>query len=152
MSLVYESPEYVEKLKRRINGSSEYREKAKGVNWKTLFIVKDVPFATYSSYADGELIERKNIPSNEIEETKKKADFTVEIPTYELSIEVATGKKSLESLFLSRMIKVEGSIFKGLLYRGALEVATKITATLANESTIPSKEDFMKMLREHKLL
>jgi putative sterol carrier protein len=152
MSLVYESPEYVEELKRRINGSSEYREKAKGVNWKTLFIVKDIPFATYSSYADGELIERKNIPSNEIEETKKKADFTVEIPTYELSIEVATGKKSLESLFLSRMIKIEGSIFKGLMYRGALEVATKITATLANESTISSKEDFMKMLREHKLL
>jgi putative sterol carrier protein len=152
MSLVYESPEYVEELKRRINGSSEFRQKAKGVNWKTLFIVKDIPFATYSSYADGELIERKNIPSNEIEETKKKADFIVEIPTYELSIDIATGKKPLESLFLSRVIKVEGSIFKALQYRGALEVATKITATLANESTIPSKEDFMKVLREHKLL
>jgi predicted lipid carrier protein YhbT len=152
MPLIYESPEYVEELNRRINGSSEYREKAKGVSWKILFIVIDIPFATFSSYADGELIERKHVPPNEIEETKKQSDFTVEIPTYELSIEVATGKKSLESLFLSRGIKVEGSIFKALQYRGALEAANEITATLTNESTIPSKEDFMKMLREHGLL
>jgi predicted lipid carrier protein YhbT len=152
MSLIYESPKYVEELKRRINESSEYREKAKGVNLRTLFIVKDVSFATYSSYVNGELVERKHIPPSEIEETKKNVDFTVEIPTYELSVEMATGKKSLESLFLSRAIKVEGSIFKALQYRGAIEVASKITATLTNESVIPSKEDFMQMLRERKLL
>jgi putative sterol carrier protein len=152
MPLVYESPEYAEELKRRINGSSEYREKAKGVNLKTLFIVKDIPFATYSSYADGELIDRRQVSPSEIEETRKQSDFVVEISTYELSIEVATGKKSLESLFLSREMKVEGSIFKALQYKGALEAASKITAALANESVIPSKEDFVKILRERKLL
>jgi putative sterol carrier protein len=152
MPLVYESPEYAEELKRRINGSSEYREKAKGVNLKTLFIVKDIPFATYSSYADGELIDRRQVSPSEIEETRKQSDFVVGISTYELSIEVATGKKSLESLFLSREMKVEGSIFKALQYKGALEAASKITAALANESVIPSKEDFVKILRERKLL
>jgi predicted lipid carrier protein YhbT len=152
MSLVYESPEYAEELKKRINGSSEYREKARGVNLKTLFIVKDVPFATFSSYVDGELVERKHVKSTEIEETRKTADFVIEIPTYELSIEMAAGKKSLESLFFSRAIKVEGSIFKALQYRGALEAASNITATLTNESVIPSKEDFVKMLRERGLL
>jgi predicted lipid carrier protein YhbT len=152
MPLIYESPEYAEELKKRINESSEYRERAKGVNLKTLFIVKDIPFATYSSYVNGELIERKHVPSTEIEETKKKADFVIEIPTYELSIEMAAGKKSLESLFFGRAIKVEGSIFKALQYRGALEAASKITATLTNESVVPSKEDFIKMLRERKLL
>jgi putative sterol carrier protein len=152
MQLVYESPHYAEELKRRINASSEYREKAKGVNLKTLFIVKDIPFATYSSYADGELVDRRHVSPSEIEETKKQSDFVVEISTYELSIEVATGKKSLESLFLSREMKVEGSIFKALQYRGALEAASKITAALANESVVPSKEDFVKILRERKLL
>jgi putative sterol carrier protein len=152
MPLEYESPEFSEELKKRINSNSEYREKAKGVNWKTLFIVKDVPFATYSNYADGELIERKHISSSEIEETRKKVDFIVEIPTYDLSIEIATGRKSLESLFLSRALKLEGSIFKALKYRGAIEVASKITADFVKESVVPLKEDFMKMLRERGLL
>jgi putative sterol carrier protein len=98
------------------------------------------------------LVERKHIPPSEIEETKKNVDFTVEIPTYELSVEMATGKKSLESLFMSRAIKLEGSIFKALQYRGAIEIASKITAALTSESVIPSKEDFMKMLRERRLL
>jgi putative sterol carrier protein len=152
MTLTYESSEFSEELKKRINASSEYREKAKGVNWKTLFIVKDVPFATYSSYADGEVIERKHIPQREIEETRKNVDFIVEIPTYDLSIEVATGKKSLESLFFSKMLKLEGSIFKALKYRGAIELASKITAELVKEAIIPSKEDFTKMLKECGLL
>lgn len=152
MPLTYESSDFSEELKRRINANSEYREKAKGVNWKTLFIVKDVPFATYSSYMDGELIERKHVPPSGIEETRKKVDFIVEIPTYDLSIETAIGKKSLESLFLSRMLKLEGSIFKALKYRSAIEVASKITAELVKESVIPSKEDFTKMLKERGLL
>jgi putative sterol carrier protein len=152
MSLRYESPEFVEELKKRINSSQEYREKAKGMNWKILIIVKDIPFATLSTYADGEMIERKHIRSSEIEEYRKKADFTVEVPSYDLSIEMATGKKSMEALFMSRMIKVEGSIFKALQYRGALEVSTKITAELANVSSIPSKEEFTAMLKERGLL
>jgi putative sterol carrier protein len=152
MSLRYESPEFVEELKKRINSSQEYREKAKGMNWKILIIVKDIPFATLSTYADGEMIERKHIRSSEIEEYRKKSDFTVEVPSYDLSIEMATGKKSMEALFMSRMIKVEGSIFKALQYRGALEVSTKITAELANVSSIPSKEEFTAMLKERGLL
>jgi predicted lipid carrier protein YhbT len=148
MSLKYESPEFAEELKKRINSNQEYRQKAKGMNWKILIIVKDIPFATLSTYADGEMIERKHIRSSEIEEHRKKADFTVEVPSYDLSIEMATGKKSMEALFMSRMIKVEGSIFKALQYRGALEVSTKITAELANVSSIPSKEEFTAMLKE----
>lgn len=152
MSLKYESPEFAEELKKRINSNQEYRQKAKGMNWKILTIVKDIPFATLSTYADGELVERKHIRASEIEEYRKKADFTVEVPSYDLSIEMATGKKSMETLFMSRMIKVEGSIFKALQYRGALEVSTKITAELANASSIPSKEDFTRMLHELGLL
>lgn len=148
MSLRYESPEFVEELKKRINSNQEYRQKAKGMNWKILIIVNDIPFATYSSYANGELVERKHIRASEIEEYRKKADFTVEVPTYDLSIEMATGKKSLESLFMGRMIKLEGSIFKALQYRNAMEASGKITAELANASIIPSKEEFMKMLNE----
>lgn len=152
MSLKYESPEFSEEVRKRLNANSEYRQKAKGVNWKILIIVKDVPFATLSTYVDGEMIERKHIRSSEIEEYKKKSDFTVEVPSYDLSIEMATGKKSMEALFMSRMIKVEGSIFKALQYRGALEVSTNITAELANASSIPSKEEFTAMLKERGLL
>jgi predicted lipid carrier protein YhbT len=152
MPLKYESPEFSEELKKRTNANQEYREKAKGVNLKILNIVKDISFATFSSYSNGELVERKHVPSNEVEELRKKADYVVEIPTYELSVDVATGRKSLESLFMSRQLKVEGSIFKALQYRGALEKAEKIAAQLANESTIPSKDDFIKMLHERGLL
>jgi hypothetical protein len=152
MSLRYESPEFSEELRKRTNSNEEYRKKAKGVNWKTLIVVKDLPFATYSAYADGEMVERRHIPAGEIENTMKLADFAVEIPTYELSVEVAAGKKALESLFMSGMIKVHGSIFKALQYRGALEISGKIAAALASESSIPSKEEFAKMLREHGLL
>jgi len=152
MSLKYESPEFAEELKKKINSNQEYREKAKGMNWKILIIVKDIPFATFSTYADGELVERKHVRASEIEEYRKKSDFTVEVPSYDLSIEMATGKKSMEALFMSRMIKVEGSIFKALQYRGALEVSTKITAELANVSSIPSKEEFTAMLKERGLL
>ena len=152
MSLKYESPEFSEELKKRTNANSAYREKAKGMSWKILTIVKDIPFAVYSSYADGELVERSHIPASQVEECRKKADFTIEVPTYDLSIEMATGKKSLESLFMGRMIKLEGSIFKALQYRGALEAFGKITAELANASVIPSKEEFMAMLKERGLL
>jgi predicted lipid carrier protein YhbT len=152
MSLTYESSEFVEELKKRVNTNSVYREKAKGINWKILVIVRDIPFATYSSYSDGELIERRHIPSIEIEEHRKKADFIVEVPTYDLSVEMATGKKSLESLFMGRLIKLEGSIFKALQYRDAMEASAKILAELASVSSIPSKEELMKMLREHELL
>ena len=152
MPLKYESAEFSEELRKRTNANSEYREKAKGMSWKTLIIAKDIPFATYSSYSDGELTERKHVRATEIEELRKKVDFVVEIPTYELSIDVATGKKSLESLFLGRQVKVEGSIFKALQYRDAVERAGKVTATLAAESEILSKDDFVKMLRERELL
>jgi predicted lipid carrier protein YhbT len=152
MSLKYESPEFSEELKKKVNTNSAYREKAKGMSWKILIIVKDIPFAVFSDYADGELVERKHIPSAEIEGHRKKADFVVEVPTYNLSIEMAMGKKSLESLFMSRMIKLEGSIFKALQYRDAMELSGSITAELANASSIPSKEEFTKMLRERGLL
>jgi len=152
MSLIYESPEFVEELKRRINSNSEYREKAKGMNWETLIIVKDVSFAVYSSYSDGELVERKHILPSEVEDCRRKADFVVEIPTYELSIEMFSGRKSLETLFMTGMIKVDGSIFKAMHYRDALGVSGRITAELVNESVIPSKDEFVRMLRERGLL
>jgi hypothetical protein len=152
MSLQYESPEFSEELKKRLNANATYREKAKGMSWKILMIVKDVPFAVSSTYADGELVERKHIPSSEIEEQRKKGDFTIEIPTFDLSIEMAMGKKSLESLFMGRMIKLDGSIFKALKYRDAMELTAKTTAELANASVIQSKEEFTKMLRERGLL
>ena len=152
MSLMYESPEFVEELKRRINLNSEFREKAKTMNWKMLIIVNDVPFGTYSLYSNGELVERKHLRSSEIEETKKVADFIVEIPTFELSTEMATGKKSLESLFFGKQIKVDGSLFKALQYRDALERIAKITAQLASESVVPSKDEFVKVLHERGLL
>jgi len=47
---------------------------------------------------------------------------------------------------------VEGSIFKALQYRDAVERAGKVAATLAAESEILSKDDFVKMLRERELL
>jgi hypothetical protein len=152
MSLKYESPEFSEELKKRINANSVYREKAKGMSWKILIVVKDIPFAVYSIYADGELIERKHVSASEIEEFRKKSDFIVEVPAYDLSIEMATGKKSLESLFMGRMIKLEGSIFKALQYRGAMEEMGKITAELANQSVIPLKDEFTGMLKERGLL
>lgn len=152
MPLEYESLDFSEELKRRINSNKEYREKAKDMNLKTLIIVNDVPFATYSSYANGVIEERKQIPQSEIEEYRKKADFIVEIPTYALSVEMAKGRESLESLFLSGTLKVEGSIFKALQYRDALESLGKMTAALVNESSIPSKEEFVRMLRERELL
>jgi hypothetical protein len=58
----------------------------------------------------------------------------------------------LEALFMSGTLKVEGSVFKALRYRGAIELAGKVTAQLTNESSIPSKEDFVKMLSEQGLL
>ena len=152
MSLKYESPEFSEELKKRANADAEYREKAKGVNWKIMTIVNDVPFATTTVYSDGEIVERKQVPATEIEAVRKTADFTIEIPSYELSIEMAAGRKSMESLFMGRQIKVEGSIFKALQYRGALEKFSKITAQLTTESVVPSKEDFVKMLKERGLL
>lgn len=148
MALEYESREFSDELKRRINADKNYREKAHGMNWATLFIVDDVHSVIYSNYVNGELADRKQISLNEVEEYRKKADFVVEIPTYDLSVEMATGKKSLESMFLSGKLKVDGSIFKALQYRDAIERATEITADLANESTIPSKEDFTKTLKK----
>ena len=152
MPLRYESPEFNEELKIRVNANSEYREKAKGMNWKTLITVKDVPFSTYSSYSDGELVERKHVAPNELEESRKKADFKIEIPTYDLSTEIASGRKSIEKLFLSVAVKLEGAIFKALQYRAAAELVAKTTADLTNESAIPSKEEFTKMLRKQGLL
>ncbi|MCJ7718674.1 SCP2 sterol-binding domain-containing protein, partial [Candidatus Bathyarchaeota archaeon] len=150
--LEYESQEFSDELKKRINTDKDYREKAHGMNWATLSIIDDVPFATYSNYVNGELTDRKHILPSEADEYKKKVDFFVEIPTYDLSVEMATGKKSLESMFLGGNLKVEGSIFKALQYRDAIERATKITAELANESVIPSSEDFAKMLKKLGLL
>jgi putative sterol carrier protein len=152
MLLRYESQEFSEELKKRMNSNKEYREKAKGMTWKTLFIVEDIRFAVYSDYLDGELVERKHVSSSQIEEYRKKADFVVGIPTYELSVEIAAGRKSLETLFMSGTLKLEGSIFKALQYRGAIELAGKITAQLTNESSIPSKEDFVKVFSEQGLL
>jgi putative sterol carrier protein len=152
MLLRYESQEFSEELKKRMNSNKEYREKAKGMTWKTLFIVEDIRFAVYSDYLDGELVERKRVSSSQIEEYRKKADFVVGIPTYELSVEIAAGRKSLETLFMSGTLKLEGSIFKALQYRGAIELAGKITAQLTNESSIPSKEDFVKVFSEQGLL
>ncbi len=152
MLLRYESQEFSEELKKRMNSNKEYREKAKGMTWKTLFIVEDIRFAVYSDYLDGELVERKHVSSTQIEEYRKKADFVAGIPTYELSVEIAAGRKSLETLFMSGTLKLEGSIFKALQYRGAIELAGKITAQLTNESSIPSKEDFVKVFSEQGLL
>lgn len=152
MLLRYESQEFSEELKKRMNSNKECREKAKGMTWKTLFIVEDIRFAVYSDYLDGELVERKHVSSSQIEEYRKKADFVVGIPTYELSVEIAAGRKSLETLFMSGTLKLEGSIFKALQYRGAIELAGKITAQLTNESSIPSKEDFVKVFSEQGLL
>jgi putative sterol carrier protein len=152
MPLKYESQEFSEELRKRLNVDREYREKAKGMTWKTLFIVEDIHSAVYSNYLDGELVERKRIPPSQIEECRKKADFVVGIPTYELSVEIAAGRKSLETLFMSGTLKVEGSVFKALRYRGAIELAGKVTAQLTNELSIPSKEDFAKMLSEQALL
>ena len=135
-----------------MNSNKECREKAKAMTWKTLFIVEDIRFAVYSDYLDGELVERKHVSSSQIEEYRKKADFVVGIPTYELSVEIAAGRKSLETLFMSGTLKLEGSIFKALQYRGAIELAGKITAQLTNESSIPSKEDFVKVFSEQGLL
>lgn len=152
MSFKYESPEFSDELKKRINANEEYREKAKGMNWKTLVIVKELPFATFSSFENGELVERKHVPSREIDVYRKGSDFVVEIPTYELSTEVVTGKKSLESLYMSKIVKLEGSLFKALQYRGAMEVVSKTTTELVKNSIIPSKEEFVKMLHERGLL
>lgn len=152
MSPRYESPEFSEELKRRLNSNSVYREKAKGITWKILIIVNEIPFAILSSYLDGELVERRHVPIGETEEARKKADFIVEVPTYELSVEMATGRKPLESLFMSRMVKVEGSIFKALQYRSALEATAQTTAELANSSSIPTKEEFITTLKERRLL
>lgn len=148
MPLEYESREFSDELKRRINADKNYREKAHGMNWATLFIIDDVHSAIYSNYVNGELVDRKHVPSNQTEEYRKKADFVVEIPTYDLSVKMAAGKKSLESMFLSGKLKVDGSIFKALQYRDAIERATEITAKLANESAIPSREDYAKMLKK----
>ena len=148
MTLEYESREFSEELKKRVNTDKDYREKAKGMNWKTMIVIADLPFATYSEYVNGELEQRKYVPPDETEEYKKKVDFFVEIPTYDLSVEMATGKQSLESMFLSGKLKVEGSIFKALQFRDAIDRVTKITAKLASESVIPSKEDFARALKK----
>ncbi|MBS7632435.1 hypothetical protein KEJ15_02270 [Candidatus Bathyarchaeota archaeon] len=148
----YESAEFSEELKKRINNSKELKEKIDHTNLKTLIIVKDIPFATFANFAEGVLAERNHIPPNQIEEYRKKADFTIEIPTYELSVDVASGKKSLESLYIGGMLKMEGSIFKALQYRDVFAVVAKITADLVNQSTVLSKEDFAKMLQKRGLL
>jgi hypothetical protein len=152
MPFQYESHEFSDELRKRLNANTEYREKAKGMTWKVMTIVTELPFATYSNYVEGELIERKHVPPAGIETLRKQADFVVEIPTYELSIEIATGKKSLESLFMSRAIKVEGSIFKAMKYRDAAGMAGNVTAEMAREATVPSKDGFAQMLRQRGLL
>jgi len=152
MPLQYESQEFSEELKKRLNANTEYREKAKNMTWKILIIAADVPFATISSYVDGELVERKHVPAAEIEAHKRHADFTVEIPTFELSVEMAIGKHSLESLFMSGKLKVDGSIFKAMRYRDALGLMGNILRELTNESIIPSKEELMQTLQQRGLL
>ena len=152
MPLEYESREFSEELRKRINTDKDYREKAKGMNWKTLIVITDVPSAVYSDYVNGELRAREHVPPSEVEEYKKKVDFFVEIPTYDLSVEMATGRKSLESMFLSGKLKVEGSIFKALQFRDAIDRVAKITEKLANESTIPPKEDFERALKKNRSL
>lgn len=152
MPITYESREFSEELKKRVNANTEFREKAKGVTWKIMTIVADIPFATLSSHVDGELVERRHVPSAEIEAYKKQSGFIVEIPTYELSVEMAAGKHSLESLFMSGKLKVEGSIFKAMKYRDALGIVGKITTELTDQSIIPTKEEFMQTLRQRELL
>jgi putative sterol carrier protein len=152
MILNYESPEFSEELRKRTNADTEFRQKAKGTNWKILTVVRDVPFASLSSFSNGELVDRKHVPAVEIEALRKNVDFTVEIPTYELSIDMAKGKESLQALFMSGKIKLDGSIFKALQYREPLERFAKMTSDLTKESVVPSKEDFVKMLRDRGLL
>jgi hypothetical protein len=50
------------------------------------------------------------------------------------------------------MLKMEGSVFKALQYRDVFAIVAKITADLVNQSTVPSKEDFVKMLQKRGLL
>ncbi len=117
------------------------------MNWKTLFIVKDVRFVTYSSYADWELVERKRVAPS-VEEHRKKADFVVEIPTYELSVEMAAGKKIQGVIIHEWKVEVGRFYFKALQYRDAIGSSTNVIAQLTNESTVLSKEEFIKMLRD----
>jgi hypothetical protein len=75
MPLRYESQEFSEELKKRMNSNRDYREKARGMTWKTLCIAEGMRFAVYSDYLDGGLVERKHVLPSQIEEYKKKAVF-----------------------------------------------------------------------------
>jgi len=152
MILKYESKEFSKELMERLNGDEEFRDKARGMNLKTLVVVDDVPFAVYTRYENGEVAERRHLSTTETEVMRKSMDFVMEIPTYELSVAAASGKESFETLFMNRKVKLEGSILKALPYLNAMRVVAKITAQLVSQSVVPSRDQFQQMVKDEGLL
>jgi hypothetical protein len=146
MVLKYESKEFSDALVERLNTDYELREKAKGMNLKTLVVVDDVAFAVYTHYENGKVVERRHLSLIEAEAIRKDMDFVMGVPTYDLSVAAASGKESFETLFMNRKVKLEGSILKALPHLGAMKVVAKITAQLVSESVVPPKDEFVQML------
>lgn len=152
MIMKYESKEFSRELVERLNADAEFRDKAKGMNLRTLVVIDDVAFAVYTRYEDGEVVERRHLRLAEADAMRKNMDFVMEIPTYELSVAAASGKESFESLFMNRKVKLEGSILKALPYLNAMRIVAKITAHLVSECAVPSQDEFRRMVDDEGFL
>jgi len=152
LPLVFGSPEWTEKYKKRVNSDEKYLAVAKGYTTTMLMIVRDVPFATYTRYEDGKIVEQAGVPTGEIEEYKKKSEFSLDFPTYDLFISYLQGKEDITKLVMSGRVKLGGPIPKIMRYNAATTRLGEIVKEFMKETTIPTKKEVQAALKELGLL
>ena len=152
MSLIFGSPEWSEELRKRINSDEKYLAAAKGYTTSMLMIVRDVPLATYTRYEDGKAVEEVAVPAGKIEEYKKKSEFSLDFPTYDLFISYLQGKEDVTRLVMSGRVKFTGPIPKIMRYSKATTRTGEIMKGLMKETTVPTKEEVQAALKELGLL
>lgn len=152
MSWIFGSPEWTEEYKKRVNSDEKYLAAAKGYTTSMLIIVRDVPLATYTRYEDGKIVEQTPVPAGEIEEYKKKAEFSLDFPTYDLFISYLQGKEDATGLVMSGRVKFSGPIPKIMRYNAATTRAGEILKELMEKTTVPTKEEVQAALKELRLL
>lgn len=152
MPLIFGSPEWTEELRKRTNSDEKYLAAAKGYTTSMLLIVRDVPMASYTRYEDGKIVEEVAVPAGEIEEYKKKSEFSLDFPTYDLFISYLQGKEDVTRLVMGGRVKFTGPIPKIMRYSAATTRAGEIVKELMKETTVPKKEEIQAALKELGLL
>jgi len=150
--LIFGSPEWTEKYKKRINSDEKYLSAAKGYTTSMLMIVRDIPMATHTRYEDGKIVEQVAVSASQIEEYKKKSEFSLDFPTYDLFISYLQGKEDVTRLVMGGRVKFTGPIPKIMRYSAATTRTGEIIKELMKETTVPKKEEVQAALKELGLL